>query len=595
MKKKKEFFIVNNKKEKINIIWDEYFANEDDVSILQYIENNSAILKDKYVTLVERIGFLKIKKKKLIDIFSIKKNFSYWWITDIYEKSLYKHSSINEVIKLLAFECILKKRKVQKIVIQNFDPKLIQSIKAISEKMNITLEFKYKRYFYFNNILFFKIVFSFLNFLRFIYKRISLNKTNVQNKNIHKLFCSYFAYVDFEKLNKNIYHSDFWNGLTNKNNSIIKNSHFLHIFIPNKNISYNKSLKLFKEINKNSNNQHFFIEEFFSFKIFIKIMNFWISSIIKFRLNKKNIKCAFIKKISSWSFFEDEFVESFCGTSALVNMYYFFLFEELYKKMRSTKKTFFLYENQGWEKSFIFNLKKIKQNKIFGIQHSTVRFWDLRYTLNKSKDSVLNKFQPHYYCVNGKDSMKKFATAGYPLSKLKKVEAVRYSNILNRIYSKSSKNIFFSSILIVGDFSVESNLNISAAINGLCPKSYSNFKFTLKEHPLRKMSHLLNIRFSKSVETIENLRKEHVCAIVSNTTSAAVDLYLLGFKLVVIIDKKNVNLSPLKGRQDVIFLYDQSLLSNYLNKLLKNDIVTTNNANFFYHSSNLNLWNKLIN
>ena len=263
--------------------------------------------------------------------------------------------------------------------------------------------------------------------------------------------------------------------------------------------------------------------------------------------------------------------------------------------MRYTKKTFFLYENQGWEKSFIYNLKKIKQNKIYGIQHSTVRFWDLRYSVNKSKDSVFNKFQPHYYCVNGNDAMKKFVTTGYPVAKLKKVEAVRYINILNKIYPQSSKNTFFSSILIVGDFSIESNLNISAAINGLSPGSYSNLKLTLKEHPLREMSHLLNIRFSKSAETIENLRNKHGCAIVSNSTSAAVDLYLLGFKLIVVADKKNVNLSPLKGKEDIIFLYDHSLLSNYLNKLLKNDIVTTNNNNFFYHSSNLSLWNKLIN
>ena len=110
MNKKKEFFIINYKKEKINIVWDEYFVNGSDISILQYIENNSTILKDKYVTLVEKIGFMKLKKKNLINIFSIKKNFSYWWITDIYEKSFYKHPAINEVIKLLAFECIVKKK-----------------------------------------------------------------------------------------------------------------------------------------------------------------------------------------------------------------------------------------------------------------------------------------------------------------------------------------------------------------------------------------------------------------------------------------------------------------------------------------------------
>ena len=597
---KKILLIINQKDEKINVVWDEYSSNTTDISILEYIEKNSSILKAKYINLVNEIGFLKIKNKNLIDCFLIKKNFSYWWITDIYEKSIYKDASINEIIKLLAFEKILKDNKIQKVIIKNFDIKLTQSMKLILKNLDIDFEFVDKKYFNYKNILFFKIIFSFLNFLRFLSKRISFNKTHIKNTNIRNLFCSYFAYIDLKKLNKNIYHSDFWNGLINKNNPIIKDSHFLHIFFPTKKISYSKSLKAIKRINKNSNNnsnnKHFFIEELFSVKIFFKIIKFWILNILKFKLNKKDIKKSFIdKNLSSWFFFEDELVENFCGTSVLINMYYFYLFEKLSKNLPSVKKTFFLYENQGWEKSFIFNFKKIEYNKIFAVQHSTVRFWDLRYSTNTSINFIFENFQPHYFCVNGDDSMKKFITAGYPLHKLKKIEAVRYNNILRKRNLNFQKKNHLSSILIAGDYSNESNLNISSAINGLDKEFSSNFIFTLKEHPLREMSDLLNIKFTKSQETIEVLSNDHNYAIVSNTTSAAVDLYLLGFKLIVIIDRKNINLSPLKDREDVIFLYDQDLLSNYLNKLLKSDKLNKNKTDFFYYSPNYVLWNNLIN
>ena len=372
---KKVLLIIKQKGEKINIVWDEYSSNTNDISILEYIEKNSSILKAKYINLVNEISLLTIKNKNLIDTFLIKKSFSYWWITDIYEKSIYKHASINEVIKLLAFEKILKENKFQKVIIKNFDVKLTQSMKLILKNLDITSEFVDKKYFNYKNILFFKIIFSFLNFLRFLSKRISFNKTYIKNTNIRNLFCSYFAYIDLKKLRKNIYHSDFWNGLISKNNPIIKDSHFLHIFFPTKKISYNKSLIAIKKINKNSNNKHFFIEELFSAKIFFKIIKFWILNILKFKLNEKNIKKSFIdKNLSGWFFFEDELVESFCGTSVLINMYYFYLFEKLSKNLPAVKKTFFLYENQGWEKSFIFNFKKINYNKIFAVQHSTVRF-----------------------------------------------------------------------------------------------------------------------------------------------------------------------------------------------------------------------------
>ena len=64
-----------------------------------------------------------------------------------------------------------------------------------------------------------------------------------------------------------------------------------------------------------------------------------------------------------------------------------------------------------------------------------------------------------------------------------------------------------------------------------------NFKFSVKEHPLRKMSKYLKIEYDKTELPIEKLINEYEFAIVGNTTSAAIDLYLLGSKLIIILDQ----------------------------------------------------------
>ncbi len=343
------------------------------------------------------------------------------------------------------------------------------------------------------------------------------------------------------------------------------------------------------------------MKNIFQLKFFFKIIKFWITNIFKFVINKKDIQYSFVNKnFSCWYFLEDELEENFCGTSSLINMYYFYLFEELSKNIIEINKTFFLYENQGWEKSFVFNLKKIKNNTIIGVQHSTVRYWDLRYNINTKEDkaSLFKIFYPDFYAVNGNDSLCKLKAAGYPQGKIKKVEAIRYYNVMKKMNSSIIDKNNITSILIAGDYSIESNTNIASLLNRISPKLISKFNFTLKEHPLREMSKLLKFQFCKSIKSIDVLRCNHKYAIVSNTTSAAVDLYLLGFKLIVIVDKFNVNFSPLKGNKDIIFLYDHNLLSNYLHKLDKLDKIDTmidEKKNFFYYSSNYDLWNTLIN
>lgn len=596
MKKRKEFILIKGNGENIKILWDGYIELDNSISILKYIENNSEKIKKKYISKIEEISFLRLNGKELHEIFSISEKFSYWWTTDIYEKSLYKQKSINEIIKLLALEEIINVHKPVKIIINYSSKKVFKCVKQICDINNIDLDVVLEKEINFKNFLIFKQIFYILNFLRFLSKRTIFNFFKIDKIEIKNLFCSYFTYIDFIDLKRGLYKSDYWGNLIEK--KIIQNSHFLHIYFPSKKISYRDSVKAIKEINKKSNNTHFFIEELFSIKIFFKVIKFWFINNIKFYRYKKKIFENFLKKkIIFQSFFEDDFKEDICGTKSLINFYYFFLFEELSNRIRKIDKTFFLYENQGWEKSFVYNLKNIENNKIIGFQHSTVRFWDLRYNINteRAKEKIFTKFYPDYYAVNGEDSIKKMIMNGYPSHKLKKVEATRYSKIMQKLNSAILNKKKNNSILIIGDYSVESNLNISSSLNNLEKNQKSKFNFILKEHPLREMHSQLKFEFKKTKLSIADLSKEYSYAIVSNSTSAVIDLYLLGFKLIVIVDNDFVNFSPLKGLKDSLFLYNQNLLSNSLDEIDKNYELDKKKTNFFYYSPNYDLWNSLIN
>ena len=70
----------------------------------------------------------------------------------------------------------------------------------------------------------------------------------------------------------------------------------------------------------------------------------------------------------------------------------------------------------------------------------------------------------------------------------------------------------------------------------------------------------------------------------------------MNLKIIVVVDKKSVNLSPLKNITGVKFLYNYNLLSEYLSELNnKNYTLQKSKKNFFYYCSNFYLWSKIVN
>ena len=209
----------------------------------------------------------------------------------------------------------------------------------------------------------------------------------------------------------------------------------------------------------------------------------------------------------------------------------------------------------------IFNLRNFnKVGTIFGIQHAAIRFWDLKFSPN-SKGDPEKKISPHFFCCNGDDGYKKLKEIKLNENKIKKIEALRYKYIFENKVKSNIKNDFGKNVLIIGDNSVSSNYNFARTLNLLTKNGYDKkFNFSIKNHPVIKLNHLLNIKYSVTKKNLLELRNTHKLAIVPNNTSAAVDLYLLGYEVLSLFEKNNLNFSPLKGFSKITFMNQKKII-----------------------------------
>ncbi|MDC0446022.1 hypothetical protein OAM09_04310 [Candidatus Pelagibacter sp.] len=574
------------------IIWNENKEEKNCISVLNFLEHNSDIIKKEYHNIINNIENINLKTKKLYEELYIVKNFSSLWSSDFFEKSIYKNPSIILQLKLIALNKILKKINPEKVLLHVESDEEKHCIILLCKKLNINFSLNSKNLSSVSKIyLSIFAVFSFIKFFKFLYERLSFKKINfkkIKNLKNTNLFVSYSAYTDHKKIRNGKFDSSYWKPIIN-NEKLFKNTVWCNIYFNQKNTSINKQIKNLKNLNT-ENNYFFFLEQLFDLKIFFCVIFFWFRNLSKAKtlitsINSylKNIDCEYLKNLIT-----KDFLNSFIGIESFSNYYYFFLFQKLSKNNLEFNKIFYLFENQGWEKSLIFNFKK--KSKLYAVNHASIRYWDLRFYYNSNlKDELV----PDYYAVNGEDSLKKLIDENFPYAKLIKLEALRYYSLMSEINSFKTINFKKKKILLVTDYQDVSNNNLLKALRNLNKEVKDKFKFTVKEHSLKKFSPQ-NINYERSNLELKELRNSHDIAIVTNTTSAIIDLNILDFYVISILDKKSINLSPMRNNKNILFINDYSKISKILMNPEKYYSTKNLVKDYFYYDKNLTKWKDVL-
>ena len=583
----------NNKK---NILhWSSNNTENGEISIFSIIEKTPDKYRLKYVEIINNLSEFKFSGKKFSEELNITNSFSSFWSSDFYEKSFYKNPKIINIIKLLALEDYLAENNVKEVKLDLENYSDAESISFLCKQKNINLKKKNnlfkKGLFLISELNKYNLLLILIKFLKFVLVRYSffrINWTKLNKGNIKNIFFTYSIYSDQEKIKNGNYNSKYWDPLLNKTD-IEKESLFFNIYFQKeKKLLINEILNLQKIKSKN---KIFFVEQLFDLKIFFKIISAWFKSIKK-TISLKPILFKYLKQkniLYLKLYIHKDYFNSFVGLPILANFYYFFIFQRISKKLNNVKKIFYLYENQGWEK--IMNFHFNNKCDTLAVNHASIRFWDLRFSqyLNEPEN-----IKPNFYLVNGKDSLNKFLNFGYPEMKIRKVEALRYYDLSKKIKSINLKSKPSNKVLVVSDALEIANKSIASCLNHLNDEIIRHFTFTLKEHPIKKFDYKTKVNLKKSEDDLFNLKKEHDIVIVSNATTAIVDLHLLGYKIICPIGFDTFNLSPLAYNEKILFLSNYSKINEILSNLINNDNNINKKIDFFYFQEDLNFWRSII-
>ena len=601
-----------SKKENDILLWSSY-CNLSDQNIFylpKIVEDKSQHCKEKYISFIHNLGELIVDGKRIIDHLKINDDFSFWWTTLLAEKSnIGKSIQINEIIKIIAFEKWFQDQNYTKIIVNLSNPRAIKALTIFFKEKNISLEIvrkldKKKKIKFYKYLPYFiqSLVWLFWKTIK-VWPLIGVGVRKWYKSNSKITFLSLLENLSKGSVEQGIFKSNFWPilpSLLKKNNH---QSNWLHIYIESSDLP-NAKLTAETINNFNSSNNsietHTTIYSFLSILIVCKvILNLIKLTFLKFKLNKSIAsECKFF-----WPFIVDDFQESFSGISAVRNLLYLFLFEKALGKLKNQKKGFYLHENQGWETAFISSWRKSKhEESLFAIQHTPIKFWDLRKLIDKrtvinAKKSMLPL--PDYIGVNGELSKKTYLNNGFSNSKIIKLEALRYLN-LNSLEGCLQKDLNQNKliVLVLGDYSKENTYKQMELLRDSIKYLKKPIQFLVKPHPTTPIfvddyPDLDMVITNRSINEIINCSQ---LVFAGSTTSSSVDAYYLGAKVVTFVNNELLNTSPLKEFKDVEFVSTPEQLAKILDNLEnnKNDFEIRDIDELLYINKSIPKWKEIL-
>ena len=601
---------IKTENEKL-ILWKGFSSNPNIISITQLTEKWSDSIRDEYLDFIYKLGKNILDNNNIIDALKIRETLSAWWFGLLVEKSnLSKSIYINDLIKLLTLKKWMRNKKISKITLYSDNKNLIFTFKNFCKNSNIAFDLKIIKKETKLNLNHKKIFFSLPYFVRgfiwLIYKilynfPLIIKSSNDWKKTQKKyIFVSYlFNMKNSDK--ENFLYSTYWGKLPKKLKEKNIKTSWIHLFVKDNYIknSYQAS-KLIDNLNNNNNLQnHITLYSFMNIRVIYRVFIDWLK-VLKI-INKIQIYKHFpnYKEFNFWKFYKNDWYDSFIGKDAIDNLIYLNLFQEAFKFCEQSSIVSYLLENQGWEIAMLGICRKFNIDKTIGFSHAASRYWDLRSFYDRREYLNKNKLslpRPKILAVNSKYALDQYLIYGYPKKQIKLVEALRHS-YLSKNYPSTKKCIKNKkSLLVLGDYENENTADQLYILNELPKDILVDLEIIYKPHPgsTLDLSTFSALSMNFREEPISELLPLTNLVYCGTATSASVDAFSFGSKVIIYNDPKILNLSPLRKFKEVIFVMNPTQLEEELVKFFSENIYTSTRRAIFELSEDLPLWKNLL-
>jgi surface carbohydrate biosynthesis protein (TIGR04326 family) len=599
----------------LTLCWQSYARAERVDSVPRYLESHAERLRAKYLAFIHDLGEHRIAGKRVIDHLDAGEGFSFWWMTQLAEKSALKSRRIYACLRLLALEELLADISPSRVILASADARLAQAMRRLCD--NLGVDFRHQSIRAPKRAWSLRRCYEALPFpmkglvsLHHLLSRWALRRTAHPPWFADKgsiFFCSYFIHLDPSACARGEFYSRQWESLPKTLHEDGKRTNWIQIFLSSAAVpDAATGVAWLEKFNADARNQgcQAFLDGYLSFTVVLKVLKQWLwLNTVRWKL--RGIQSAFLVNRSAvwlWPVLRDDWRTSLSGPTAVKNCLWRELFDLAIGSMPHQRTGLYLCENQAWERSLLHAWRKHGHGRIIGVQHATATFWHLIYfddprTLSDRRGCAMPL--PDYLAVNGPDTRRAFLDAGYPAQKLVEVEALRYLNLIPLAKEQGVKSPPSGAlrVILMGDM-IPSSMSmflelVAAAVRCLPP----GYEFTFKPHPAYSVN-LADFPDLKASETTESLYKildQFDVAITANSTSASIDAYIAGLPVIIDLHGDDLNLSPLRGKSGIHFVSSAAELVQALEAIRTGSArVSSDRETLFYLDAELPRWRALL-
>lgn len=592
--------------------WNGHANSDGERSVYSYCEENAERLRGKYCGWIHDLGISSVNGIRIVDHFVLENDFSYWWMTLFVEQSPWKSPSINDAIRLFALEEILLTQKPSTLRLVSGNKSLHEILSELCRNLDIHYEWE-RPGVKSSSRLSLRAVYAALPFA--VRAIVGLARYSWTRRPLHHapksgwfggdhavFFCAYFDNMDQRAADGGLFRSNYWGGLP----ALLLRSgyqcNWLHLYFPCGAVPTARAAvsrgQRFNELPA-ERGFHSFTDAYFSAGVFLRVLIGWLKLLsISWRLGE--LHHAFRPQgshFSIWPLMREDWRSSMQGPVAIENLLWAELFDKALADVPRQKRGLYLCENQAWERAFIHAWRKHGHGQLIAVPHSARSFWDIRFyrdprALNTSLP------QPDRIGVNGKAALAEFVRENQIPGSIVECEALRYDYLSRLQPSNSSDNEPRGSIrvLVLGEFTPQGTIKMLELLEAAAPLISAPITYTMKPHPNFPVvaADYPALRLKVVSDPLADILHSFDVAYSSNMTSAALDAYLAGLPVVVMLDRTRLNFSPLRGRPGVHFVSTCGELAKSITDAHLNGTVKPDRTDYFFLDPDLPRWAALL-
>jgi surface carbohydrate biosynthesis protein (TIGR04326 family) len=598
------------------VLWRRYADAEDHrvISITQRVEQEADKLRTQYLAWIYDLGESRIDGKRVIDHLSLRPGFSYWWMSSIAQKfNVTDGSHINDAIKALALEMLVGTFQTTSIVLVSGNRRLADCIMEFCARRQLgfelrqtrTIRVKKYRYSLYQSLP--QSIRALIYFGWYIWKAMPIflrKKTAIPMNLGDALFIDILVHLNKRGLDNGSFISNYWTTLGDKLSEWNIKSNWLHVFFRHPTTpTLAKAQWHINRFNATSKGSQFhaLVEGFVSSKPIVSALRDYFTLRQSFsRLHSIRNLRPIDSDLNLWPLHAEDWDDTLRGKGAMVNCLHLSLFEEALSCLPTQRVGIYIAENQPWEMALVHAWKTAGHGSLIGTPHTTIRFWDLRYhfdsrTYSGTTDNHLPL--PDFLAVNGPVARESIMASGYIANRVVEVEALRFLHLSKPKTVVKNSHSYGNElrVLVCGDFLADTNRRMIAWLKIASASLPSNTIYIFKPHPAYP---LIRVNFPAFKIEINNAPLSDLlleCNVVfsSNITSAAVDAYCSGVRVVQMLDGSSFNTSPLLGRNSVTYVRNPIELTEALHNCKPQVHLPCDP--YFHLEEDLPRWQRLLN